>query len=168
MTEILLKKENILLIILGLFFFLFSVKFTFIPVHSYLIVLLLGILYVTVDYIKNKKTLFVLTVEIRNFIYIFLLLLLWILISYGFNGFEDSYMIKKIIQPYEGRPLTDITKQSVISTILYELQEYGLRNMEYDSNFADAEIKMYPMFDIQIYYIGDNGLKQIDLYTEID
>ena len=96
MTEILLKKENILLIILGLFFFLFSVKFTFIPVHSYLIVLLLGILYVTVDYIKNKKTLFVLTVEIRNFIYIFLLLLLWILISYGFNGFEDSYMIKKI------------------------------------------------------------------------
>ena len=79
-----------------------------------------------------------------------------------------TYMIKKIIQPYEGRPLTDITKQSVISTLLYELQEYGLRNMEYDSNFADAEIKMYPMFDIQIYYIGDNGLKQIDLYTEID
>lgn len=79
-----------------------------------------------------------------------------------------TYMIKKIIQPYVGQPLTDNTKQSVLSTLLYELQEYGLRNMEYDSHFAEAEIKMYPMFDIQIYYIGDNSLKQISLNTEID
>lgn len=96
MSEILLKKRNIVLIVLGLFFFLFSVKFTFLPVHSYIIVLLIGFIYVIIDYIKNRNFSLVITSEIRNLSYIFLLLLFWILISYCFNGFEDPYMIKKI------------------------------------------------------------------------
>jgi hypothetical protein len=90
------NKKASLLIILGLFFFLFSVKFTFLPTHSYQIVLLIAIFYVIVDYIKNKKNLFSISSEFKSFIYLYLLLLFWIVISYCFNGFEDPYMIKKI------------------------------------------------------------------------
>jgi len=90
------NKKASLLIILGLFFFLFSVKFTFLPTHSYQIVLLIAIFYVIVDYIKNKKNLFNISSEFKSFIYLYLLLLFWIVISYCFNGFEDPYMIKKI------------------------------------------------------------------------
>jgi hypothetical protein len=90
------NKKASLLIILGLFFFLFSVKFTFLPTHSYQIVLLIAVFYVIVDYIKNKKNLFNISSEFKSFIYLYLLLLFWIVISYCFNGFEDPYMIKKI------------------------------------------------------------------------
>ena len=96
MSEILSNKKSVLLIVLGLFFFLFSVKFTFLPTHSYQIVLLIAIFYVIVDYIKNKKNLFNISSEFKSFIYLYLLLLFWIVISYCFNGFEDPYMIKKI------------------------------------------------------------------------
>ena len=96
MIEFFSNKKASLLIILGLFFFLFSVKFTFLPTHSYQIVLLIAIFYVIVDYIKNKKNLFNISSEFKSFIYLYLLLLFWILISYCFNGFEDPYMIKKI------------------------------------------------------------------------
>jgi hypothetical protein len=51
---------------------------------------------VIVDYIKNKKNLFNISSEFKSFIYLYLLLLFWIVISYCFNGFEDPYMIKKI------------------------------------------------------------------------
>ena len=96
MIEFFSNKKASLLIILGLFFFLFSVKFTFLPTHSYQIVLLIAIFYVIVDYIKNKKNLFNISSEFKSFIYLYLLLLFWIVISYCFNGFEDPYMIKKI------------------------------------------------------------------------
>ena len=96
MIEFFTNKKASLLIILGLFFFLFSVKFTFLPTHSYQIVLLIAIFYVIVDYIKNKKNLFNISSEFKSFIYLYLLLLFWIVISYCFNGFEDPYMIKKI------------------------------------------------------------------------
>ena len=96
MIEFFSNKKASLLIILGLFFFLFSVKFTFLPTHSYQIVLLIAIFYVIIDYIKNKKKLFIISSEFKNFIYLYLLLLFWIVISYCFNGFEDPYMIKKI------------------------------------------------------------------------
>ena len=96
MIEFFSNKNASLLIILGLFFFLFSVKFTFLPTHSYQIVLLIAIFYVIVDYIKNKKNLFNISSEFKSFIYLYLLLLFWIVISYCFNGFEDPYMIKKI------------------------------------------------------------------------
>ena len=96
MIEFFSNKKASLLIILGLFFFLFSVKFTFLPTHSYQIVLLIAIFYVIVDYIKNKKNLFNISSEFNFFIYLYLLLLFWIVISYCFNGFEDPYMIKKI------------------------------------------------------------------------
>ena len=96
MIEFFSNKKASLLIILGLFFFLFSVKFTFLPTHSYQIVLLIAVFYVIVDYIKNKKNLFNISSEFKSFIYLYLLLLFWIVISYCFNGFEDPYMIKKI------------------------------------------------------------------------
>ena len=75
MSEILSNKKSVLLIVLGLFFFLFSVKFTFLPLHSYQIVLLIVFFYVLVDYIKNKKNLFIISSEFKNFIYFYLLLL---------------------------------------------------------------------------------------------
>ena len=96
MIEFFSNKKASLLIILGLFFFFFFLKFTFLPTHSYLIVLLIAIFYVIVDYIKNKKNLFNISSEFKSFIYLYLLLLFWIVISYCFNGFEDPYMIKKI------------------------------------------------------------------------
>ena len=96
MIEFFSNKKTNLLIILGLFFFLFSVKFTFLPTHSYQVVFLIAIFYVIIDYIKNKKKLFIISSEFKNFIYLYLLLLFWIFISYCFNGFGDPYMIKKI------------------------------------------------------------------------
>ena len=96
MLNFFLIKKSSLLLVLGLFFFLFSVKFTFLPTHSYQIVLLIAVFYVIVDYIKNKKNLFNISSEFKSFIYLYLLLLFWIVISYCFNGFEDPYMIKKI------------------------------------------------------------------------
>lgn len=96
MLNFFLIKKSSLLLILGLFFFLFSVKFTFLPAHSYQIVLLIALFYVIIDYMRNKKNLFSISSEFKIFIYFYLLLLFWIVISYGFNGFEDSYMIKKI------------------------------------------------------------------------
>jgi hypothetical protein len=97
MLKNLFNKKSVLLLILGLFFFLFSVKFSFLPVHSYQIVLLITFFYVIADYVKNKENLFVVSSEFKNFIYFYLLFLFWILISYSFNEFEDPYMIKKII-----------------------------------------------------------------------
>lgn len=97
MLNFFLIKKSSLLLVLGLFFFLFSVKFTFLPAHSYQIVLLIASFYVIIDYIRNRKNLFSISSEFKIFTYLYLLLFLWIVISYGFNGFEDPYMIKKII-----------------------------------------------------------------------
>lgn len=96
MLKNLFNKKSVFLPILGLFFFLFSVKFSFLPTHTYQIVILIALFYVLVDYVKNRKNLFVISSEFKNFIYFYLLLLFWILISYSFNGFQDPYMIKKI------------------------------------------------------------------------
>ena len=97
MLNFFLIKKSSLLLVLGLFFFLFSVKFTFLPAHSYQIVLLIASFYVIIDYIRNRKNLFSISSEFKIFTYLYLLLFLWIVISYGFNEFEDPYMIKKII-----------------------------------------------------------------------
>lgn len=97
MLNFFLIKKSSLLLVLGLFFFLFSVKFTFLPAHSYQLVLLIASFYVIIDYIRNRKNLFSISSEFKIFTYLYLLLFLWIVISYGFNGFEDPYMIKKII-----------------------------------------------------------------------
>ena len=49
MLNFFLIKKSSLLLVLGLFFFLFSVKFTFLPAHSYQIVLLIALFLMTLD-----------------------------------------------------------------------------------------------------------------------
>ena len=97
MLNSLINKSSAPLLVFGLFFFLFSVKFSFLTTQSYHIVILIAIFYVLIDYTKNKENLLVVNSEFKGFIYFYLLLLFWVLISYSFNGFEDPYMIKKMI-----------------------------------------------------------------------
>ena len=75
----------------------YQVKFTFLPAHSYHIVLLVASFYVIIDYIRNRKNLFSISSEFKIFIYLYLLLFLWIVISYGFNGFEDPVITPLLV-----------------------------------------------------------------------
>lgn len=95
MINILIKNSffQLSLFTFCLFFFFYSVNFTFLPVHSYKIIMLILIAYLILTKPKPKLDF---NKDIKVFLLFYLGLLFWTILSYIFNEYSDLILVKAI------------------------------------------------------------------------